>query len=75
MAHPSAGLATLLEMTSRVHVGIASVLRFVNKVGFDGFRDIQRPLRDEFHERHPAPFARYGSALASSGATKMLSMG
>lgn len=75
VAYHVAGLETMLQLAFCAGVSVATVLRFANKLGFEGCPDFQRQLREEIQERHPSPFALYGSALVGSGTAEVLSLG
>jgi DNA-binding MurR/RpiR family transcriptional regulator len=45
--YPFAGLDTVAEFASRAGISAPSVLRFVTRLGFGGFPDFQRHLREE----------------------------
>jgi DNA-binding MurR/RpiR family transcriptional regulator len=48
LAHyPAAGLAPIAELAARADVSAPSVVRFVAKLGYDGYADFQRRLRRE----------------------------
>ena len=50
---------TLLEISKKINVGEATILRFVKKVGFNGFQDLKlqiakedKPVNDSYHENY-----------------------
>lgn len=48
LAHyPASGLAPIAELAARARVSAPSVVRFVAKLGYDGYADFQRHLRRE----------------------------
>lgn len=48
LAHyPASGLAPIAELAARARVSAPSVVRFVAKLGYDGYADFQRRLRRE----------------------------
>jgi DNA-binding MurR/RpiR family transcriptional regulator len=49
--YPSAGLESLPQLAESAGVTGPTVLRFVRKVGFDGYPDFQRSLREEVQAR------------------------
>jgi DNA-binding MurR/RpiR family transcriptional regulator len=50
-AYPTAGLESLPQLAESANVTGPTVLRFVRKVGYDGYPDFQRDLRREVQER------------------------
>jgi DNA-binding MurR/RpiR family transcriptional regulator len=71
--YPFAGLGTVAEFASRAGISAPSVLRFVTRLGFGGFPEFQKHLRDELEAQLKSPLAKAqptgpaadGSALAS----------
>src|SRR4029077_9615640 len=49
--YPSAGLESLPQLAESAGVTGPTVLRFVRKVGFEGYPDFQRSLREEVQAR------------------------
>jgi len=45
--YPSAGLKTVMSLAEEAAVSSPSVIRFVKKLGFKGFSEFQKALRDE----------------------------
>ncbi len=74
-AYPVAGLETMLELAERAQVSVATVLRFVTKLGFDGYPAFQRRLRDEIQERIASPLTLYGSRPALADDADVLEVG
>lgn len=77
-AYPIAGLETIAELSERADVSAPSVIRFVKKLGFDGYPDFQRALREEIQARISSPLSLYerrpqgrdgGGVLGSSSRT------
>lgn len=77
-AYPIAGLETIAELSGRADVSAPSVVRFVKKLGFDGYPEFQRALREEIQARISSPLSLYqrrpqerdgGGVLASSSHT------
>jgi DNA-binding MurR/RpiR family transcriptional regulator len=56
--YPTAGLAPVAEFAERAHVSAPTVLRFVAKLGFQGYPDFQRQLRDELEAQFASPLAK-----------------
>ena len=71
--YPFAGLGTVAEFATRAGISAPSVLRFVTRLGFGGFPEFQKHLRDELEAQLKSPLAKSqppgpaaeGSALAS----------
>ena len=58
-AYPIAGLETLASFAERANVSAPTVMRFVNKLGFEGYPSFQRALHDEIQERMSSPLTLY----------------
>jgi DNA-binding MurR/RpiR family transcriptional regulator len=56
--YPTAGLAPVAEFAERAGVSAPTVLRFVAKLGFLGYPDFQRQLREELEARLASPLAK-----------------
>jgi DNA-binding MurR/RpiR family transcriptional regulator len=56
--YPAAGLNTVASLAKHADVSPPTVLRLIERIGFDGFADFQDALRDELHERSLAPIDR-----------------
>jgi DNA-binding MurR/RpiR family transcriptional regulator len=56
--YPAAGLAPVAEFAERAQVSAPTVLRFVAKLGFEGYPDFQRQLREELEEQMASPLAK-----------------
>ncbi len=63
--YPVAGLESLSQLAAQAGVAPPTVLRFVRKLGFDGFPDFQRALREEVQERMTSPLSLYRTQLPS----------
>src|SRR5664279_2649003 len=50
-AYPIAGLETVGQLAERARVSGPTVMRFVNKLGFDGYLDFQQALHREVQEK------------------------
>lgn len=62
-SYPSAGFETVARLAERAGVSGPTVVRFVTRLGYTGFPDFQRALRDDLDERSASPsaiFARTG---------------
>lgn len=64
--YPSAGLESLPHLAESAKVTGPTVLRFVRKVGFDGYPDFQRSLRQEVQARSEGLSSLYGTRVAGS---------
>lgn len=58
-AYPVAGFETVASLAEIAGVSGATVVRFTTKLGYQGFPDFQRALRDEFEHRSASPMALY----------------
>ena len=58
MNYPTAGLAPVAEFAERAAVSAPTVLRFVAKLGFVGYPDFQRQLREELEAQLASPLAK-----------------
>ena len=56
--YPTAGLAPVAEFAERARVSAPTVLRFVAKLGFVGYPDFQRQLREELEAQLASPLAK-----------------
>jgi len=58
-SYPLAGLEPLSRFVSRASVSPPTAVRFATKLGYTGFPDFQRALREEVHARISSPSLRY----------------
>jgi DNA-binding MurR/RpiR family transcriptional regulator len=58
-AYPSAGLASLPQLAEAANVTGPTVLRFVRKIGYEGYPDFQRALRQEVQARMEGMLSLY----------------
>ncbi|MGK5447072.1 MurR/RpiR family transcriptional regulator [Streptomyces radiopugnans] len=58
-AYPSAGFETVARIAERAGVSAPTVIRFAHRLGYRGFPDFQRALRDELEQREASPVALY----------------
>lgn len=58
-AYPVAGLETVAQLAERAKVSGPTVMRFVSKLGFHGYPEFQRALRDEVQARISSPLSLY----------------
>ena len=56
--YPAAGLAPVAEFAERARVSAPTVLRFVAKLGFVGYPDFQRQLREELEAQLASPLTK-----------------
>lgn len=61
-AYPVAGLETVARLAARAEVSGPTVVRFVGRLGFDGYADFQRALRDDLAAQSASPLALYERA-------------
>src|ERR1044072_228871 len=55
--YPFAGLETVAEFAARAGISAPSVLRFVTRLGFSGFPEFQKHLREELEAQLLSPLA------------------
>ena len=53
--YPFAGLETIQELAERTRVSAPSIMRFVNKIGCNGYQEFQRQLIGELKAGHRSP--------------------
>ncbi|WP_256839790.1 MurR/RpiR family transcriptional regulator [Ornithinimicrobium faecis] len=58
-AYPVAGLETVAELASRAGVSAPTVVRFVARLGFAGYPQLQRALMSEVHAQMGSPVQQY----------------
>jgi DNA-binding MurR/RpiR family transcriptional regulator len=67
--YPFAGLGTVAEFATRAGISAPSVLRFVTRLGFGGFPEFQKSLRDELEAQLKSPLAKaQGAQSPGAGA-------
>jgi DNA-binding MurR/RpiR family transcriptional regulator len=59
--YPLSGLDTVARLALRAGVSAPTVIRLVEKLGFDGYPDFQRSLKAELGERLSSPLAMYAT--------------
>ncbi|WP_129667884.1 MurR/RpiR family transcriptional regulator [Phytoactinopolyspora endophytica] len=64
-AYPAAGLESAADLAKRAKVSTPTVLRFVTRLGFEGYPDFQRVLIHEVHERMGSPLAQFDERNAT----------
>lgn len=62
--YPSAGLDSVQHLADRAEVSAPSVVRFARRLGFEGFTDFQKALRDELSTRSNSPLQRLAAEPA-----------
>lgn len=58
-AYPVAGLETVAELATRAGVSAPTVVRFVARLGFAGYPQLQRALMSEVHAQMGSPVQQY----------------
>lgn len=58
-AYPVAGLETAAELATRAGVSAPTVVRFVGRLGFAGYPQLQRALMNEVHAQMGSPLRQY----------------
>lgn len=58
-AYPVAGLETVAELATRAGVSAPTVVRFVARLGFAGYPQLQRALMSEVHAQMGSPVRQY----------------
>ncbi len=64
--YPAAGLDTVARLAERAETSGPTVLRFLSRLGFDGFGDLQESLRGEIAERTASPLTLLASEPVAS---------
>lgn len=70
--YPVAGLETVAEFARRANVSAPTLLRFVARLGFDGYPDFQRALRDELDKQSQSPLLKERFSLNGTTPTDRL---
>jgi len=70
-AYPVAGLETVARLAARASVSGPTVVRLVNRLGFEGYPDFQNALINELEERTASPLLQYERGSAASDADWM----
>jgi DNA-binding MurR/RpiR family transcriptional regulator len=74
-AYPIAGLENVAQLACRAKVSGPTVMRFVNKLGFDGYLEFQEALRHEVQEKLTSSLAQYPEVEApAAGGTIQMSL-
>lgn len=66
--YPSAGLSTTADLARQAGVSPPTVLRFAQSLGFTGFAEFQRGLREELTRRSSGPLVRLGTRTSRGSA-------
>jgi DNA-binding MurR/RpiR family transcriptional regulator len=69
--YPFAGLDTVAEFASRAGISAPSVLRFVTRLGFGGFPDFQKHLREELEAQLLSPLAKADPSDKAQGSSTL----
>lgn len=70
--YPVAGLETVAELAQRAGVSAPTVVRFVARLGFDGYAAFQRALMREVHAQMGSPLEQYARNDAVPGGEEQL---
>ncbi|RDJ04525.1 MurR/RpiR family transcriptional regulator [Rhizobium grahamii] len=65
--YPAVGLESVTEFAKQAEVSAPTVLRFIAKLGFGGYPDFRRALRDEIDERQLNPLTKPRSENIDAG--------
>ena len=68
--YPSAGLSTAAGLAQEARVSPPTVLRFAQSLGFSGFPDLQRALREELRLRSSGPINRIDDEATGGGSAR-----
>lgn len=60
------GLENVATLAARAQVSGPTVIRFANKLGFEGFPQLQSALRDDLRERLASPLDHYAQAKVAA---------
>lgn len=69
---PTVGLETVARLAELAGVSGPTVIRFVNRLGFDSFIDFQRAIRVELDARMASPVGRYAQQGAAVGLDQVI---
>lgn len=67
-SYPIAGLENVAQLGHRARVSGPTVMRFVGKLGFDGYLEFQEALRHEVQEKLTSSLAQYPETSGQAGA-------
>ncbi|SDX56683.1 MurR/RpiR family transcriptional regulator [Litoreibacter albidus] len=65
--YPVAGLSTVADLATAAGVSVPTVLRFVTKLGFQGYASFQKDLIDELGDTLNSPLSLFTPADATDG--------
>jgi DNA-binding MurR/RpiR family transcriptional regulator len=71
-SYPAAGLESAADLAKQARVSTPTVLRFVTRLGYQGYPDFQRVLIREVHERMGSPLAQYDEQEERRGGQQFL---
>ncbi|AYF79122.1 MurR/RpiR family transcriptional regulator [Nocardia yunnanensis] len=66
--YPTAGLETSARLAERAATSAPTVIRFVNRLGFNGFPEFQQALRTELEQRDASPLTLYSEPCSEGAA-------
>lgn len=66
--YPLAGLRTVAELSAQAGVSSPTILRFVARLGFDGYAEFQAAVRQEVAAQLQSPLARASAPRTAAGA-------
>jgi DNA-binding MurR/RpiR family transcriptional regulator len=70
--YPSAGLSTTAELAQQASVSPPTVLRFAQSLGYTGFAEFQRALREELTRQSSGPLIRLGATVREGSAREVI---
>ena len=65
--YPIAALETMMQLAARADVSGPSVIRFVKRLGYEGYSDFQKAVHDEVQHHIGSPVALYNRRAANEG--------
>lgn len=69
--YPFVGLETVADFAARAGISAPSVLRFVTRLGFSGFPEFQKHLKDELAAQLLSPLAKSAPSTQDQGASDL----
>jgi DNA-binding MurR/RpiR family transcriptional regulator len=70
--YPSAGLSTAAGLAQQARVSPPTVLRFAQSLGYDGFTELQKALRQELTLQSSGPLVRLSDATETDSAREVV---
>ncbi len=70
--YPVPGLQSITKLAKAADVSTPTIIRLARKLGFDGFPDLQKALRDEVSERIRKPMAKHDGWIAQASTAHIL---